>query len=123
MTNGDRVKEIRVALGLSLEKFGEKVGVSRAAISNIEKGNRSLTEQMKKSICREFNVDYFWLTEGKGEMFLETSDDVIDQVVSEYGLDDLDKVIIKAYVETNDEGRRIIKEYLKKVAEQIKKSE
>ena len=32
MTQGERVKEIRKALGLTLEKFGEKVGVQRSAI-------------------------------------------------------------------------------------------
>jgi len=30
-------------------------------MSNIENGNRNLTEQMTKSICREFGVDYMWL--------------------------------------------------------------
>ena len=50
MTQGERVKEIRKALGLTLERFGEKVGVGKTAISKIEKGERGLTEQMTKSI-------------------------------------------------------------------------
>lgn len=70
MTQGEHVKEIRKALGLTLEKFGEKVGVGKTAISNIEKGNRNLTEQMIKSICREFNVNEEWLRTGTGEMFV-----------------------------------------------------
>ena len=48
MTQGERVKEIRKALGLTFEKFGEPLGVGKTAISNIEKGNRNLTEQMTK---------------------------------------------------------------------------
>ena len=58
MTQGERVREIRKALSLTLEKFGDKLGVGKTAISKIEKGERSLTEQMTKAICREFNVDY-----------------------------------------------------------------
>ena len=54
MTINDRVKEIRKAEGLTLAKFGEKLGVTNMAISNIENGNRSVTGQMLKSICREF---------------------------------------------------------------------
>ena len=46
MTQGERVKELRTALSLTLEKFGDRVGVTKVAISNIEKGNRNLTEQM-----------------------------------------------------------------------------
>ena len=69
MNQGERIKKLRETLGLTLESFGEKVGVTRGAISNLEKGNRNLTEQMTKSICREFGVDYIWLTTGEGEMF------------------------------------------------------
>ena len=36
MTINDRVKEIRKAEGLTLAKFGEKLGVTNMAISNIE---------------------------------------------------------------------------------------
>ena len=71
MTKGERVKEVRKTLGLTLEKFGEKIGVTKTAISRIEKSERNLTEQMTKSICREFNVDYIWLTTGEGKMFIE----------------------------------------------------
>lgn len=69
MNQCERIKKLRETLGLTLESFGEKVGVTRGAISNLEKGNRNLTEQMTKSICREFGVDYIWLTTGEGEMF------------------------------------------------------
>lgn len=69
MNQGERIKKLRETLGLTLESFGEKVGVTRGAISNLEKGNRNLTEQMTKAICREFGVDYIWLTTGKGKMF------------------------------------------------------
>ena len=32
MTQGERVKQLRTALDLTLEKFGERVGVGKAAI-------------------------------------------------------------------------------------------
>lgn len=80
MTQNERVKEIRKTLGLTLEKFGERIGVTRGSMSNIENGNRNLTEQMTKSICREFNVDYMWLTTGDGEMFIDNDDDFIERI-------------------------------------------
>ena len=42
MTQNERVKEIRKTLGLTLEKFGERIGVTRGSMSNIENGNRNL---------------------------------------------------------------------------------
>ena len=74
------MKEVRKTLNLTLEKFGERIGVTRGSMSNIENGNRNLTEQMTKSICREFGVDYMWLTTGEGEMFVETDDDFFERI-------------------------------------------
>ena len=64
MTQGERVRMIRKHpnVNLTLEKFGEKLGIKKSALSLIENGKNNLTEQMAKSICREFRVNYFWLT-------------------------------------------------------------
>lgn len=70
MTINERIRDLRRdGLGLTLEEFGARVGVSRAAMSNIENGARSVTDQMFISICREFNVRPEWLLDGSGEMF------------------------------------------------------
>lgn len=75
MTQGERVREIRKFLGLTLEKFGEPLGVTKTTISRIEKDINNLTEQMAKSICREFNINEEWLRTGKGEMFISQTRD------------------------------------------------
>lgn len=71
----ERVRELRKALGMTLDKFGQPLGVGKTAISKIEKGENNLTEQMLKSICREFNVNESWLRDGTGEMFVDISRD------------------------------------------------
>lgn len=104
MTQGERIREVRKTLGLTLEKFGEKIGVTKTAISRIEKGERGCTEQMTKSICREFSVDYIWLTTGEGEMFVESDDDFmerIDRIMA--GEDDARKNLFKALLDASDE--------------------
>ena len=74
-TVNERVKQLRKTLDLTMEKFGEKIGVKKSAISLIESGKNSLTEQMIKSICREFDVDEEWLRTGTGSMFIERTRD------------------------------------------------
>ena len=69
-SENERVQEVRKRLGMTLEKFGKRLGVTKVAISNIEKGHRNVTEQMRKSICREYNVNELWLMSGQGEMFV-----------------------------------------------------
>ncbi|MCI5650314.1 MAG: helix-turn-helix domain-containing protein [Fusicatenibacter sp.] len=98
MTQGERVKEIRTALSLTLEKFGEKLGVGKTAISKIEKNERSLTDQMAKSICREYNVNYDWLMDEDGDMFSDLPQTVLDELCLQYDLDDLDRFIVELYV-------------------------
>ncbi len=77
ITVNERVKELRKTKKLTTEKFGNSLGVSRAAISNIENGNRSVTDQMFTSICREYNVNPDWLRSGKGEMFSENEEEYL----------------------------------------------
>ena len=82
MTQGERVKEIRKSekVNLTMEKFGERIGLKKSAVSLIESGKNSLTDANIKSICREFGVDYMWLTTGEGEMFVETDDDFFERI-------------------------------------------
>ena len=80
MTQNERVKDVRKTLGLTLEKFGDRLGIKKAAVSKIEKGENSLTDANIKAICREFSVDYMWLTTGEGEMFVETDDDFFERI-------------------------------------------
>lgn len=73
MEQGQRVKAVRKELGMTLDAFGKRVGVTKTAISNIENGARCLTDQMLLSICREFGVNETWLRSGEGDMFLRLS--------------------------------------------------
>lgn len=104
MTQGERVKEIRNSLNLTLEKFGDKLGVTKTAVSRIERGERNLTEQMTKSICREFNVNYGWLTTGTGEMFVDSDEDFLARIDAiMLGEDDARKNLFKALLDASDE--------------------
>ena len=113
MTQNERVKEIRKTLGLTLEKFGEKLGVQKSAISKIEKGENNLTDQMQKAICREFGVDYIWLTTGEGEMFVESDDDFMERIdrimVDE---NDMRRKLFKALLNADDETLQSLEKWI-----------
>lgn len=110
MTQGERVKEIRKSLDLTLEKFGEKLGVTKTTISRIEKGINNLTEQMTISICREYNVNYDYLIRGEGDMFDDLPQTVIDELCVQYNLSDSEKAIIEMYVSLPEDFRQLLKE-------------
>lgn len=104
MTQGERIKELRKSLSFTLEKFGQQIGVGKSTISDLENGRRSLSEHMTKSICREFGVDYTWLTTGEGEMFIETDRDFmarIDRIMA--GESDVRKNMIKTLLYASED--------------------
>ncbi|MBC1522442.1 helix-turn-helix transcriptional regulator [Listeria aquatica] len=51
-TMGDRIKRLRIEMGLTQEELGKRVGLKRAAINKYEKGN---VENMKRSIVEKMS--------------------------------------------------------------------
>lgn len=129
MTQGERVKEVRKSLNLTMEQFGNKLGVTKVAISNIEKEKRNLTEQMSRAICREFNVSEEWLKTGEGEMYQQLSEDEeIAGIVSdllEEGKDNAFYGIIleiaKTYNELSPASQKVLTEAAEKLADNLEK--
>lgn len=67
-----RIREVRKMAGLTQAEFGERLGVSRDVIGNIEYNRLKNPEQKEpiiKLICSTFGVDELWLRTGAGEPF------------------------------------------------------
>lgn len=64
-----RLKELRKNLDLTQTEFGDRIGISLAAIQNWEYGKTQPTPKFLKLISTIFNVNYDWLINGTGEMF------------------------------------------------------
>lgn len=110
-----RLKAIRKTLQLSQEDFGRRLGITGSGLSNLESGKRNITEQMIKSICNEFDVDYRWLTTGEGDMFVKCDDDIaklIDRVM--YGESELAKNIFKGFAQFDTDDWKNLEVLIKK---------
>lgn len=115
---GSRIYKIRKHLNLSMEKFGKQIGISKGSINNIEKGTTNPSSQTINSICREFNVDYVWLTEGIGDdMFISIPDSKIDQIMEDYGLTEKERPLVRGYLEAPEEVRQQVADYLNSIVE------
>ena len=75
----ERIKYFRKeGLHLSQTEFGEKLGVSRSVINNIERNVLSRPDQktsLLKLVCHEFEINEKWLLSGIGPMY-NNNDDV-----------------------------------------------
>ena len=64
-----RIKKLRNHYDLLQKDFGEKLGVSKQAVSNWETGAQKIPESQILAISRFFGVSADWLRNGSGEMF------------------------------------------------------
>lgn len=118
----ERIKSLRKELGLSQEKFGEKIGVTKAAVSRMESATYQVTDSMTKLICSEFNVSEEWLRKGNGEMFIEPSGMTLDEYAKSRNLTDVEFEIIRAYMELPEDFRKMAMEKLATIFERHRKA-
>lgn len=98
-TINERIRILRKTQGLTLQKFGDRLGVTKSAISSIENEKRGVTEQMVKSICREFRISESWLRHGIGNMSdtLSKNDEIA--ICIQDLIDDTDSIVAAAIKE------------------------
>ena len=65
-----RIKDIRTDQGLSMQKFGDKIGISPSGVAALESGRNNPSEQTIRAICQEFNVNRRWLETGEGNPYV-----------------------------------------------------
>lgn len=111
----ERIKFIRNDLKLSQEAFGKTIGVSRDVVANLEQGRVKVQDSMLRLICKTHLINYFWLTEGIGEPYINVPDIIMDDAIEKYKLDQEDKILIEEYVKLDPATREMFKSYLRTV--------
>lgn len=119
---GERIKEMRLKLGFSQDDIAKRVGVTRGAISRLETGTTSLTPQMSKALCREFNVSEEWLNGGDCDMFIEISKaELAAKIVASALADTDDEFILNTFIalgQLTPAEWRVIRAFVDKIKEQ-----
>ena len=120
----ERIKELRKTLGLTLEKFGERVGVKKSALSLVENGKNNVSEQLFFSICREFNVNDDWLRTGEGEMFNQSDEDeelaaIVGRVLA--GEDEFRKALYRQIGTCDQKYIDMLKEFVENIYKDMNK--
>ena len=111
MTIGERIRLIRKETGYTQADFGEKIGLKQSSMGQIESGTRNTTDRIVLLICSEFNVCEEWLRNGTGPMFKETDESIITEIATQYRLGELDKAIMKIYLELSPDKKDAFKDF------------
>lgn len=71
MDINNRVRDLRKSLKLTQKEFGGRIHVAQTYLSQIENGDREVTDKIAQLIVLEFGVNENWLRTGSGKAFLE----------------------------------------------------
>jgi transcriptional regulator with XRE-family HTH domain len=76
----ERIKEIRLALGISQVEFSKRIFISKSFYADVETGKKigekNVQDRIIQLISSQFNVNNEWLKTGEGEMFTNTPPDI-----------------------------------------------
>ena len=88
----ERIRKVRKDAGLTLEKFGAKIGITAPSCSCLESGKTNPSNQTITAICRVFRVNETWLRTGAGEPYRKKARaEELAEIFAELEVDDTTK--------------------------------
>lgn len=119
----ERIRMLRKDLGMTLEEFGNEIGIKKNSLSQIENGKNNITEQTILAICRtKWNGKYVnenWLRFAKGNMYVELDRETeIAEMVSALFKEESDSFkfrFIKALCNMDDKGWDVLESLVKDI--------
>lgn len=121
----DRIRKIREDNKLSMEKFGDRVGITRSSVCKLESGENNPSEQTIRLICKEFGVNKKWLLKNEGDPYKELEDEtaevVSDLLEEDNPFYDLILGIMKTYKKLDDKSQTALRNLSQELLDNLKK--
>lgn len=125
-TVNERLKSLRISLGMNQKDFGERIEVAQTYLSQIEKGDRPVTDKISKIVCLQNwngkSVNEEWFLTGNGEMFVpETKDEQISKMLADVLKcedSDFKKRLIVALSKMDDTGWNALEKFIDSITSQ-----
>jgi len=70
----ERLKDLRMSLGLSQKTMGEKLQIAQTTYANYETGKANIPDELKARLINQFKVNLNWLVVGQGSMYLDSKE-------------------------------------------------
>lgn len=125
----DRIAKIRKRADLSQEKFAEMLDLSRNFINQVERGKKNISERTINAICEKIFIDgkkinEKWIRTGKGEMLISPNEDKeYEEAAKQLSNDPLVRSMMVQYWKLNDENKKLFKEFICNLADDMRKNE
>lgn len=125
ITLRERIAFVRKTLKMNQDDFAKKIGLTKNYISLVETGGRVPSERTILDICREFNVNEYWLRTGDGEMFRKKSrsEEIMEYAAKVAGgeLDEFQTALFSTMSKLSAEQMALLADIAKKMVEEYQK--
>lgn len=115
----DRIKILRKTLGLNQTEFGNRLGMSRWAIVNIELDRAPIKPLLIDLICSTFGANKEWLVSGTGPMLADHSrdDQIMDFVASAMSgeSDNFKRRLLSVLARLDEDHWELLEHYLREL--------
>lgn len=121
-----RIQQIIIKKGINKTEFARKIKVSQAYVSQLCSGTKTPSDRTIADICREFDVNEYWLRTGEGDMFIQRSrGDQISAFVSDIlnGPPDFRQRFISVLSRMTPEEWDLLEKKILELADEIKKAD
>ncbi len=103
----ERIKILRNHLGLTQQKFADRLGLKRQTIAAYEIGSIEPSDSTLLLMCKEFNINEQWLRSGDGEM-KQNLDLDFEKICADIGVrDEKAKEAIIKYYELSEDDKEL----------------
>lgn len=120
MSINKRIKEIRKDAKLNQTEFGEKLGVSRSVIANIELdlNKTGVQESIIKLISCIFGVNEDWIKTGAGAKYSNTKAS-LKELAEECSMSALEYTILLHYLNLDEKQRKAVQKFAINLSKEI----
>lgn len=119
----ERLKTLRKELHLTQQAFADRIKAGRNTIARYELGDRTPSDAVIYSICKEFGVNETWLRSGEGDMFVSDTSEKLDALAAAHGLGREQRVLLERFIVLKPEAQKAVLDFIMDVAESLKESQ
>lgn len=111
----ERLKQVRKHFAKTQKDFGKSLGVSRDTYASYETGRVVPNDTFIQLLCSLYNVNKEWLRTGKGQMLVQSSETILDELARAHNLSKIETAIIGGFLDLSPEGRATVAEYIQNI--------
>lgn len=112
MSVNQRLRQVRKHFNMQQIEFAERLGLSQAGISWLEKEGNAVSEQTIRLLHLDFHVSEEWLRTGEGPMFSAEDDSPLEKLCREYAVSDCERKILELYFSFEPKRRKMVCDFV-----------